>query len=248
MPDAAVEHERVLSRLSAVLAATDGIRDAVLIGSAVYAPDLARDYDVVLTVVGARERVRRKLAAALGETVDLIVRHPGDDLGGLALAVVAGRVLAGQGQTMAEAEDRFAQRGDWRMASFDEAVSHLAASRDYLELARHYHTGLLKETHFRTAFDSLFHAARVAALTFMGGDRTGWGGIQERLPPPWGQEFRAMASTLHVLYAYEGKLPKGEEETLAAFRRWEGAAERFVSAMRDLVASRERAREAEPER
>ena len=122
------------------------------------------------------------------------------------------------------------------MASFEEAEGRLTAAREYLALAGRSGAGVLVDTHLKTAFDALFHAARVAALTFMGSDRTGWGGVEKRLPPPWDTWFHVMASTLHVLCAYEGRVPRGMGASRAEYRRWTATGEQFVSAMRDLSA------------
>ncbi len=241
MASTVLERANVLSRLSAALGAMQPlIRDAVLIGSAVYAPDLARDWDVVVTSTAAADaHVRGRLAEALGaaaENLDIIVRHPGEPIGDLAPAIVAGRVLFGTGETMREAALCLSQRGDRAIASFDEAMSQLTAARSYLRLAARSRTGLLRDTHLKTAFDSLFHAARIAALTYMGSERTQWGGVDKRLPPPFGPQFHAIVSTLHVLYAYEGRFPQGQKEAAREFRRWETDVQGFVDGLRDLSA------------
>jgi hypothetical protein len=92
------------------------IRDMVLIGSAVYAPEFAGDYDVVITSNAAPERrdeLFGMLFDALGEVanVDVILRFAGDRIGDLARAILAGRILFGGGEIMAEARRYFDEQG-----------------------------------------------------------------------------------------------------------------------------------------
>jgi hypothetical protein len=92
----------------------ESVRDVVLIGSASYAPELARDLDVVATAERLDE-VRVALENALENTaklpVDLILRQPGEEVGNLALAILAGEILAEGSETIKEARMSFNNAG-----------------------------------------------------------------------------------------------------------------------------------------
>jgi hypothetical protein len=237
-----------LERLAAtILAADPAARDAVLIGSAIYAPEQARDYDIVVTSTvpaEARDQIRRGITAALEEQtdkeIDLVLRAPGDPIQGLARGILAGAVIFGAGETMNEASGFLEREGDWILNSFEEASAYLQSARENLHIALRHSTGLVRDVHFKHAFDDLFHAARIAALTFMGSDKSGWGKIDKNLPPPFNEQFQAFVGTLHVLYGYEGHFPRGKKEVVEEFRQWEAAIQQFVGDMEQLVGDRRR--------
>ncbi len=230
---------------AAIIAADSSARDGVLIGSSVYAPAQARDYDIVVTTNARREaleQVRRAIADALNDEthkeVDLVLRAPGDEIRGLARGILAGAVLFGAGETIQEAAGFLDREGDWILASFDEAAGYLEVGRQNLKLALRFHTGAVSDAHFKIAFDSLFHAARVAALTFMGSDKTGWGKIDKNLPPPFNEQFQSYVNTLHVLYGYEGHFPRGRKDVVEEFKRWETSVQQFVAEMEQRLGHR----------
>ena len=51
----------------------------------------------------------------------------------------------------------------------------------------------------RTAFNSLFHAARIAAMSYLATENARWGGIKRRLPQLYRAEFEEFFNTLHIL-------------------------------------------------
>lgn len=237
-----------LERLAATIIAADpSARDAVLIGSAIYAPAQARDYDIVVTTTvpaEIRDQIRRAIVAALDEQtdkeVDLVLRAPGDEIRGLARGILAGAVLFGAGETIREASGFLEKEGDWVLNSLEEALAYLQTARENLNIALRDSTGLVRDVHFKHAFDDLFHAARVAALTLMGSDKTGWGKVDKNLPPPFNEQFQAFVSTLHVLYGYEGHFPRGKKEVVEEFKRWEASVQQFVGDMEQRLDERQR--------
>jgi predicted nucleotidyltransferase len=219
---------------------TAPVRDAILIGSAVLAPDTARDLDIVVTAAelseGQREMLQAALEDAAGRPVDLIVRQPGDVLGSLALAIAAGDVLKGRGESRREAVASL-ERAGGLVSSFDEAEASLRAAERILAWAAGEVAAQDRLEWYKTAFDKLFHAARVAALCYRGGDSTRWGGLQKQLPPPFGQRFQTFVETLHIRYAYDGRIPDGREED--EFTVWKAAVREFIDEMRARVVERE---------
>ena len=233
---------RLRQRLAAAIRTVDpGARDAVLIGSSVYAPELARDYDLVVTTRSSgaqRDGLWSAMLDALeqgtGRAVDLILREPGERIDGLALAVLAGRVVLGHGETVQEARSFFEEAGGMAH-SFAEAESCLEAADDNWGMAK---TKVVAQTRLRlqmVAFDELFHAARIAALCYLGRDDDRWGGLDRALPKPHGAEFKQMIATLHMRYGYEGNIPAGREDQ--EFSAWRERVVAFVNAFRQLTAT-----------
>jgi len=92
--------DSLLSKIvSALLSIDPDIVAVVLFGSAVYAPDLARDIDLLVISKAPKERERYEdavLEASQGWDVDLVVHKVGEKLGRLSGAVRAfGKVLLG---------------------------------------------------------------------------------------------------------------------------------------------------------
>lgn len=234
--DAALAHRLA----TALLAADPLVRDAVLIGSTVYAPTTAHDIDLVVTSMVPVETIAdltSDLRDALGKTahrpVDVILRSPGDEIPGLALAILAGVPLCGHGETMEEARI-FYEKAGGIMASFKQAEAALAYAEENLISARAKTDPAYKLEGYKSAFGKMFDAARIAAQCYLGREDTRWGGIDKQLPAPYGAQFDAMIKTLHVLYAYDGKIPEGREaEEYAA---WRPKVEAFVTELKQLLA------------
>lgn len=241
---AAPEGKKALLILTEILSATDpGIRDAVLIGSAVYAPESARDYDMVVTTTAppeAREQLFEALAEALSKNsdknVDLVLRRPGDEIRGLALGILAGRVLLGNGETIEEARAFYREAGGL-MNSFEEAALCLEDADANFHSASKAAKPLRQLRYWKVAFGHLFDAARIAALCYLGREDTRWGGVEQRLPPPFGQQFKEMIQVFHILYTYDGKIPNGQEAE--EYRKWKAQTERFVAQMKERTLDRD---------
>ncbi|MDA8064086.1 MAG: hypothetical protein M0031_01090 [Thermaerobacter sp.] len=241
---AAPEREMVLRALADTVRAVEPqVRDVVLIGSAVYAPDLARDYDLVVTTRTADaddalfDRLLDATNAAADKAVDVIVRRPGGKIGNLAGAILAGRVLLGGMETIAEARVFF-EEGGGAMNSFEQADAALINAEDTFELARTTDKPAVKDRRYRNAFNELFDAARIAALTYLGREDTHWSGIARELPWPHGKDFREMIGTLHVSYSYDGNYPKDELHAAQEFQRWKDRVEELVVEMRRRTLNR----------
>jgi predicted nucleotidyltransferase len=216
------------------------IRDAVLIGSSVYAPDLARDIDVVVTAEQPKQvqdALRSLLEDAAGRSVDLIVRTSGEDVGNLALAIRAGEILAGEGETIREANMSFEHSGGAEN-SFKQAKVCLELADELFQAAARRTDPEEKIRRLMGAFDQLFHAARIAALCYLGRTSSGWGKVDQVLPPPFAAQFRSMAQTLHIQYGYEGRVT--EARAAAEFETWKERVQVFVDALRERVMEHER--------
>ncbi|MDA8066901.1 MAG: hypothetical protein M0031_15590 [Thermaerobacter sp.] len=233
---AAPEREMALQSLADTVRAVDlQVRDVVLIGSAVYAPDLARDYDLVVTTASSRGDLFVDLYDALNQAanmpVDLILRHLGDKIGNLARAIICGRVLLGEGETIEEARMVY-EEGGGAVASFKEAEACLRIGKEDFAAAIRYDDPEMKDRRFRSAFDSLFHGARIAAQTCLGKTETKWGGMARELPGPYGKEFRDFTDTLHIFFYYEGNYPKDLQAVEREFDQWKTRVEDFIEEMR----------------
>ncbi len=82
------------------------VRDIIQFGSSVYAPERARDVDLLITTLCKKDLdVNWDALGDEPSNVDLIIREPGDRMGDwIAWGVCAtGRVLYGDGETMKEA-------------------------------------------------------------------------------------------------------------------------------------------------
>ncbi len=217
---------RLRRRLATTIRTVDPMaRDAVLIGSSTYAPELAHDYDLVVTTAAPdvnRDELWSALVEALeqgtGGPVDLILRAPGESIGQLALAVMAGRVVLGGGESVVEARAFYEEAGGVAH-SFAEADSCLHAADANWGVAKGEPVAQHRVRLQMVAFDELFHAARVAALTYLGREDHRWGGLDRVLPEPHGAEFKAMMATLRMRHGYDGNIPaSGADEEFAAWR------------------------------
>ena len=142
------------------------IVEIVQFGSSVYAPEFSRDVD--LLVVSRDPKDYDVYLDAVDEVnplfnVDVVVIKPGQELREEFIQGVLGafKVLYGSGRYVLEYAKRLGG------PTFEEARAALRAARDYLELALRASDKLLRDRHFREAFDSLFHAARIAAMTYL---------------------------------------------------------------------------------
>jgi hypothetical protein len=202
------------------------VRDIIQFGSSVYAPERARDIDLLITTL-----YRKDLDVywdALGDelsNVDLIIREPGDRMGDwIAWGVCAtGQILYGDGETMQEV------RKDMPVPTFDQARLRLDAGDQYLEVARHATDEGLRDVHYRTAFNALFDAARSAAMTYLNTEQTRWGELRRGLPQRHAEAFRRLIDTLHVCYFYDGEYPR--EDVEGEYRRWQNEVNRFIEAL-----------------
>jgi hypothetical protein len=217
------------------------VRDIIQFGSSVYAPEQARDVDLLITTFCMKDL--DVYWSALGDelsNVDLVIREPGDRMGDwIAWGVCAtGRVLYGDGETMKEA------RRDMPVPTFDQARLRLDAGDQYLEVARRATDEGLRDVHYRTAFNALFDAVRSAAMTYtfaalstsLNTEQTRWGELRRGLPQRHAEAFRRFIDTLHVRYFYDGEYPR--ENVEGEYWRWRDEVNHFIEAL--ITESQER--------
>lgn len=202
--------------------------EVVQFGSSVYAPDLSRDVD--LLVISREPKDYDVYLDAVDEAnppfnVDVVVIKPGQELRKELIRGVLGtlNVLHGNGRYVLEYAKKL---GD---PTFEEAIAALRAARDYLELALRTSDALVKDRHFREAFDSLFHAARIAAMTYLSTEIARWGLLRRMLPEPHDKQFREFIDVLHTKYFYNGEYPK--ERVEEEFDKWCRVVEEFIRSL-----------------
>jgi hypothetical protein len=199
------------------------IIEIVQFGSSVYAPDLARDVDLMVTTRARKsEEVYWEALTGWEGGVDLVVREPGQAMGrDLALSVYTfGRTLYGNGETLKEAKEFMA------VPTYEEARKLLIAADEDLALAHQAEDEFFRDRRYRTAFDTLFDAARYAVMAFLGTEEARWGHLHRELPPPFNTRFRELINTLHIQYSYDGNYPR--EMADEVYTRWRQAVERFI--------------------
>jgi len=214
----------------ALLRADPDIVAIVQFGSSVYAPELALDLDLlVVTKCKKDDGVYWNTVWSAGQPfwVDVIVVEAGKPLGFLSAAVHAfGRLVFGDKQAVEEVTK------EMPVPTFEEARRVLKAGEAYLRDAAQEQDDIVREAHYRNAFNALFDAARLAAMAFLLREETRWGVLLDRLPDPFDQRFRSIVYDLHVVIFYRRELPLDME---AEFERQRERVSQFIS---DLEAAR----------
>lgn len=209
------------------------ISEIVQFGSSVYAPEFARDIDLLVFTKSRKggyfDYAKCLEGSNLPFEVDLIVKEEGESLGRLALGIVgANRVLWGDGTRLTEAAEGFDP-------TFDEAWASIETARRYMRYSEEVEDGLVKDRHIREAFNELSHSARIASLVYLSKERLGWGGIESGLPPRYKREFGEFFKILHVNYFYEGSYP---EEVKEEFEKWVERVEAYVRGLESEIVER----------
>lgn len=215
--------EELCARL---LQADPDIRDIVQFGSSVYAPEQARDIDLLITT-----RRKKELGvywdAVGGElaSVDLIIREPGERIGDwIARGVCAtGRVLYGDGETLQEAREAMP------VPVYEEARERILVGDGFLEEAASAPNEIRRDILQRPAFNALFDAARSAVMTYLNTEQTRWGALRRELPAHHAETLRRFIDVLHVRYFYDGEYPRKDVE--GEYRRWRDEVSRFIEAL-----------------
>jgi hypothetical protein len=207
----------------ALLKADPDILAIVQFGSSVYAPELALDLDLlVITQRKKDDGVYWNAVWSSGQPfwVDIVIVERGEQLGFLSAAVRAfGRLVFGEEQVVQEVTK------EMPVPTFDEARRILQAGEAYLRIAAQEQDPVIRETHYRNAFNSLFDAARLAAMAFLLTEETRWGILANRLPDPFDQRFRSIVEDLHVAIFYRRVLPLDVE---AEFERQRERVRQFI--------------------
>ena len=198
------------------------IVEIIQFGSSVYAPEYARDVD--LLVITKDKKEYGGYLDCLDDfdfICDVVVREAGDKVkSGFACNILgAFEILYGKGEYLKEMMEDFEPR-------FREARSYIRGAKEDMGMAGRSEDEDDRDRRIRTAFNSLFHTARLAAMSYSATENTRWGGIRRRLPLPYRAEFEEFINTLHVEYFYNGNYPENYKE---AFEKWHRKVEEFVS-------------------
>ncbi|MFN3421688.1 MAG: hypothetical protein ACK40X_08200 [Armatimonadota bacterium] len=216
----------LLSRIVSALRNVDpNILAVILFGSAVYAPDLARDIDLLVITKEPKELeqyVDAAIEASEGWDVDLIVRKVDERIGRLGAAIKAfGRLIWGDKHWLQEVMDALP------VPTFDDARRTIneaeADAQEAMTTQDEWHA----DRRWRSVFNWLFEAARLAAMAFLATDETRWGILRGQLPQPFQDEFREIAANLHIRFWYEGDYP--HENTEWHFQTWRDRIAQFIA-------------------
>ena len=206
------------------------IVEIIQFGSSVYAPECARDIDLLVLTRKAKDYSGYLDAVSLDDlpfNVDVIVVELDRELREDFIRGVLGsfRVIYGSGKYILDYAKTLSD------PTFDEARAALRAAKDYMELAKRTFDELLKDRHIREAFNTLFHAARIASMTYLSIDVSRWGIIRKMLPEPYREKFRKFINILHIEYFYHGNYPKDRVEQ--EFNYWFKEVSDFVDKLEE---------------
>ena len=194
------------------------IVEIIQFGSSVYAPEHARDLDLLVITKNKKEYGGYlDCLADLPFDVDVVVKEVGEKLRRAYNILGAFVILYGDGRYLKE----MTKDSD---PSFEDAKAMLVAAKDYLKMGKEAE-GDVKDVHIRNSFNSLFHAARIAGMVYLAIGNARWGQIKRRLPQPYRNEFEEFINTLHIDYFYNGNYPSNYEEE---FEKWYKKVEDFV--------------------
>lgn len=187
------------------------IVEIVHFGSSIYAPQYAKDVDLLVITRRVKDYSGYLDAVNMEDTLsDVLVfkvgEAPRQDL--LRGILGAFKILYGDGRHLLKYAETLSD------PTFEEAESSLRVAASLMKLALETANPLDKDRLFREAFDSLFHAARIASMVHLSTDIGRWGLIRRELPEPYKTKFSKFINTLHIKYFYNGEYPKekvGEE-------------------------------------
>lgn len=206
------------------------IVEIIQFGSSVYAPRYARDLDM-LVFTKARKRIGYTNVVDeldLSHDVDVVVYPMNRKLTkSLAIGVLgAHRVLHGSGAYLRGAVDM-------DNPTYEEAWATLETAETYLRVADETENKWTKDRHIRDAFNALFHASRIASMTYLSLEEGGWGKVKRGLSRSYRAEFEEHIDVLHVKYFYDGDYPKGNvgEE----FRHWAEKVKDYVERLEEAT-------------
>jgi len=202
------------------------IVEVVQFGSSVYAPEYARDVDILVITRKMKEYNGYLDALNLEGSpinIDVLVLEVGKILKRDLLRSILGsfRLLYGEGKYLLEYAKYL---GD---PTFEEARSSLRVAASLLKLALETVNPLDKDRICREAFDALFHAARIASMVYLSTEISRWGLIKRELPEPYRISFNDFISTLHIKYFYNGEYPR--ENIEEEFNKWFRRVEEYIS-------------------
>lgn len=220
-----ITNELLANIVTALRTVDPNIVAIVLFGSAVYAPDLARDIDLLVVTKEPKDfdcYLDAALEASEGWDVDIVVKRVGERIGRLSAAIKAfGRLIWGEERWLQGVIDLMPA------PTFEDARRTIGEAetdaREAMTTQDEWHA----DRRWRSAFNWLFEAARLAAMAFLNTDEGRWGILRGRLPQPFNDEFRTIANTLHIRFWYEGNYP--HENTEWHFQTWRDRVAQFIA-------------------
>ena len=207
------------------------IVEIIQFGSSVYAPEYARDVD--LLVITKKKKEYGTYLDATAEiydeldfpyNIDIVPHEIGKELRkSFAVQIFgAAEVIYGDGSYLKKLVGFIDPTFEEARAALDSGKKHTIDSREL--------SGDLKDRYIRNAFNELFHAARLAAMSYPATENARWGQIKRRLPRHYRDEFEEFINVLHIDYFYNGNYPANYEEE---FEKWYRKVEEFVSELEE---------------
>ena len=198
------------------------IVEIVEFGSSVYAPEYARDLDLLVITKDKKEYggyLDYLDELNLSFDVDVVVKGEDERLKSNFACQILGafEVLYGDGSNLEEMTKNFDP-------SYEEARTALESGKMHMKDSKGL-SGDLKARYIRNAFNELFHAARIAAMVHLAIEDTRWGRIKRRLRRPYREEFEEFINVLHIDYFYNGNYPENYEDE---FERWYKRVKDFI--------------------
>ena len=200
------------------------IVEIIQFGSSVYAPEMAKDLDILAFTRKKRDYFGYLDAIDeldLSYDVDVVVKETDEkpDRSFIVGVFGAHRVLYGDGICLQRCFSLIDP-------TYEEAKAELENSRSIFRLGLETEESLRRDLFFRDAFNGLFHASRLAAMTYLSSEEGRWGRLRKDLPQPHRGEFEEFIEKLHIDYFYNGNYPKDEVER--EFERWAERVRRFI--------------------
>ena len=215
------EIERIKKKIGGLLKGYDpDIVEVAQFGSSVYAPEHAKDVDLLVITKDMKEYGGYlDCLDDLPFDMDVMVKEVGERLRRAYNILGAFGILFGDGGYLKEMTKDFDP-------SFEEARAALKVAARYMKDAREEKEEEVMDMHIRNCFNSLFHAARIAAMVYLAIGNARWGQIKRRLPGLYRAKFEEFINVLHIDYFYNGNYPENYEEE---FEKWHKKVEEFVS-------------------
>ncbi|KPV65484.1 MAG: hypothetical protein AOA65_0088 [Candidatus Bathyarchaeota archaeon BA1] len=204
------------------------IVEIIQFGSSIYASKHAKDVD--LLIITKRKMPHIEYLDTIYQEdlpfdVDVSVFELNEQMGEGFLRNVVGayHVLYGTGEHLKRLSEKLSD------PTFEEARSYLRGAKEDMELAERASNPHDKDRRVRSAFNNLFHAARIASMTYLSTETTRWGRIKRQLLSPYKKRFDNYITILHIKYFYVGDYPKNglKEE----FNKWSKEVEGYINTL-----------------